>query len=487
MLRAMTRRLPVVLFLAFLCVPAVAWAGEEALDLEGLIGTRWYGVYMLDRKIGYACMTTELSELDGAPVISETVRAPLLMLIGGQRLLVRLEYREVHEADPPYRLIAGEHSERTRQSTSHFRAQREGDEFLVTRVLHGRTTTQRVPASKATLRDRLAVECLVARGAQPGDEVSYLEFDEDELADVERTATLAEVVEEEWGGQLRRVFVVEVHAPDGARTERHLEDGTLIGVSFGKAMTFRLEDEATARKMPTETELFELRRHIPFEAEIRKPEALAELKLAITGMPDGVLPELPTQRVEKREDGTLIVTLTRSAVPDEPSVTDEDRERLAEHLEATDEIQADHERIRSRARRIVRRKRDCLEQARAICRWVHRHVEGTAFSDYETALDVLIHLEGDCTEMTLLFIGLCRAAGLPARRVSGLAYAGPAERAFAMHAWAQVYVGEWVDVDPAFNQFPAAATHITLDTEGDRWFDLLAAFDDIRIELISAE
>jgi transglutaminase-like putative cysteine protease len=118
---------------------------------------------------------------------------------------------------------------------------------------------------------------------------------------------------------------------------------------------------------------------------------------------------------------------------------------------------------------------------------VHRHVEAEAFTNYETALDVLIHLKGDCTEHALLFVALCRAAGLPARRVSGLVYAGPAERSFGMHAWAEVYVGQWVDVDPTLNQFPADATHIRLDVEGDRWFELLTAFDDMRIEQVGAE
>ena len=166
---------------------------------------------------------------------------------------------------------------------------------------------------------------------------------------------------------------------------------------------------------------------------------------------------------------------------------DADRERLSEYLEATEEIQADHARIRSRARRIVRRKRDPVEQARAVNRWVYRHVEGAEFSNYETALDVLVHLEGDCTEHALLFVALCRAAGLPAREVSGLVYAGPAERAFGMHRWAQVYVGAWVDVDPTLNQFPADATHIVLDTSGDGWFELFAVFPEVRIEVLSVE
>jgi len=38
------------------------------------------------------------------------------------------------------------------------------------------------------------------------------------------------------------------------------------------------------------------------------------------------------------------------------------------------------------------------------------------------AIEVLEHLQGDCTEHSILFIGLARAAGIPAREVAGLVY-----------------------------------------------------------------
>ncbi len=480
----------IVVFLAPVVLtgaPVCAATGEEVLDLVELVGTQWYGLYILERKVGYACVTTELSEPDGTPILVETARMRLLMRIADEKVTVRFELRKLYEAAPPYRLIRIENEERTSKRTARVRVEKAGDEFLVTRLLHGRTTTKRVPASKETLHDSTAVSRFIERGAKPGDSVTYISFDDDKLADVEETAELIEIVDQEWQSKSRRVFVVEIRDPDSTCVTRYLEDGTMIKASLGPAIMLKLEDEATAHKLPDEGELFEVRREIPVKGLDVDGEDVRKLTLAITGMPEGVLPDLPTQRLERREDGALVVTLTPGAVPDEPSVSDEDRERLTECLEATDEVQVGDKRIRRRAKRIVRRKRDVLDQARAINRWVYRHVEGKEFSNYETALDVLIHLEGDCTEHTLLFVALCRAAGLPAREVGGLVYAGPAERVFGMHRWAQVYIGAWVDVDPTLGQFPADATHIALDTEGDGWFELLAAFGDIRIEVLRVE
>ncbi len=487
MMAAMRRRWWVLLLAALPALPGVTAAGEPVLDLEGLTGTEWYGIYVLERKVGYLSAATELTELDATPVLVETASGRLFMKIEDEGFVYRLRFRSAHEAVAPYRLVLVETRELSKRSMEHLRIEREGDEFVVTRLVHGRRTTKRVPASKETLYDATTVERFLASGPEPGDTVSCVSFDSDELKDVEQTARLVEIVEEEWRGERRRVFVVRMHRPDSTSTRRYLEDGTMIRGTLGGVMTLELEDEATARTMPDEGDLFELRRDIPVEGLDVKGEDVATLKLLITGLPESVLSELPTQRVEGRADGALVVTLTPGTLPAGASLSDEDRERLAEYLKATDEIQADHERIRKRARRIVRRRRDPLEQARAISRWVYRHVEGEEFSDYETALDVLIHLKGDCTEHTLLFVALCRAAGLPAREVSGLVYAGPAERVFGMHQWAQVYVGEWVDVDPALNQCPVDATHIALDTEDDGWFEVLGAFSDIRIEVLRAE
>ena len=56
-------------------------------------------------------------------------------------------------------------------------------------------------------------------------------------------------------------------------------------------------------------------------------------------------------------------------------------------------------------------------------------------------------------------MALARAAGLPARELSGIVCA-PEDGAFYYHQWAEVYVGKWIAVDPTFGQHRADATHI---------------------------
>jgi transglutaminase-like putative cysteine protease len=67
---------------------------------------------------------------------------------------------------------------------------------------------------------------------------------------------------------------------------------------------------------------------------------------------------------------------------------------------------------------------------------------------------------GVCQDFAHVFIGVCRALGLPARYVSGY-LSHPGE--IATHAWCQVWAGEvagWVDVDPTHDEF-VGDEHVT--------------------------
>jgi hypothetical protein len=74
-----------------------------------------------------------------------------------------------------------------------------------------------------------------------------------------------------------------------------------------------------------------------------------------------------------------------------------------------------------------------------------------------SAVQVLEARRGDCNEHTVLYVALARALGLPARTAVGLVYVNGA---FFYHAWPEVWLGEWVAVDPTFGQHPADAAHL---------------------------
>ena len=120
-------------------------------------------------------------------------------------------------------------------------------------------------------------------------------------------------------------------------------------------------------------------------------------------------------------------------------------------------VQSTHPEIIEQARRIAGGERDALRVAELLLRWVHDTLEKRAVPSLPNALEVLRTKVGDCNEHTVLYVALARALGLPARTNVGLTMV---DDRFYYHAWPEVYVGEWIAVDPVFNQIPADATHI---------------------------
>ena len=74
-------------------------------------------------------------------------------------------------------------------------------------------------------------------------------------------------------------------------------------------------------------------------------------------------------------------------------------------------------------------------------------------------------------------MSLARAAGLPARELTGVAYVAPI---FGWHAWAEIHDGrQWVSVDPTWNELYVDATHIvfTHDTDDHAWLNVLGSVE----------
>ncbi|MGD8280603.1 MAG: transglutaminase-like domain-containing protein [Gemmatimonadota bacterium] len=134
---------------------------------------------------------------------------------------------------------------------------------------------------------------------------------------------------------------------------------------------------------------------------------------------------------------------------------------LREALEPEPLIQSDDERIRDQARSITaaraRWRQNPKQVAWQLNRSVYGMLEKSVTFSVPNAVQVLETRRGDCNEHTVLFVALARALGLPARTAVGLVYVNGA---FFYHAWPEVWLDQWVAVDPTFGQVPADASHI---------------------------
>jgi Transglutaminase-like superfamily len=146
-------------------------------------------------------------------------------------------------------------------------------------------------------------------------------------------------------------------------------------------------------------------------------------------------------------------------------------------------LQSNDRQIVQLARRLRGPERDPRVVAERINTWVHDSIADRITFGVPNALQVLKTRSGDCNEHTQLFVALARAAGLPARVAAGLAYV---DGKFYYHAWPEVFLDNWVPVDPTFGQFPADAAHLRFTVGGlARQTELLRLMGNLRIDVLS--
>ena len=142
----------------------------------------------------------------------------------------------------------------------------------------------------------------------------------------------------------------------------------------------------------------------------------------------------------------------------------EDRATLAKYRESTKLIRTDGI-VKKTSQQITKGIDNDVEKARAIYEWIVENtfrdpkVRGCGVGDIRAMLETG-NLGGKCADLNALFVGLARAAGIPARDVYGVRAADSGEFKSlgksgeitkAQHCRAEFYIAShgWVPVDPA--------------------------------------
>jgi len=161
-----------------------------------------------------------------------------------------------------------------------------------------------------------------------------------------------------------------------------------------------------------------------------------------------------------------------------------DTATFGQYLRAEPLIQAGDARLQAQARQIIGRTRNPRRAAELLNEWVYEELDKQITISVPSAVEVLETRRGDCNEHTILYVAMARAIGLPARTAAGLAYVNGS---FYYHAWPEVYLGEWVAVDPTFGQFPADAAHLRFTIGGlARQVELIRLIGRLDIDVIGS-
>jgi transglutaminase-like putative cysteine protease len=112
------------------------------------------------------------------------------------------------------------------------------------------------------------------------------------------------------------------------------------------------------------------------------------------------------------------------------------------------------------ANELAEGKDTACEKVRAFYDYVGDNLTYTFNGANWGAQAALGDMGADCTEFASLMIALCRASGIPARYIEGLAVPGEETKDSARteHAWLEVYLpgNGWVPMDPTMGRFPVS-------------------------------
>jgi hypothetical protein len=229
--------------------------------------------------------------------------------------------------------------------------------------------------------------------------------------------------------------------------------------------------------------------------DIGSAKAVAYFLRPVAGAGGFVIPAGDNQRVQKMDDGSVIVTVEPVAAPKGARYPYRGTNKnIAEATKPASYLQSGRKEIIELANRAVGNTKDAAEAARRVEAFVADYVDDVVLSvGYASAAEVAASRRGDCTEFAVLCAAMCRAAGIPARVVMGVAYVKDfgGLSGFGGHAWVEAYVGDkWVGLDSAFKRSGRGgfdAGHIALargDGEPRDFFNLAATLGRFKIEKV---
>jgi hypothetical protein len=338
----------------------------------------------------------------------------------------------------------------------------------VTRVADGDRRTTRVPLTPGIRFDG-------GEGLLPGWDMRAtprLEFSNFNIAAMGPERVVIEAMNAGAANADGRISVLRTRY-DGAdlRAVARLEidrQGRIVAITqpmFGTHITTRLADRAAAMRY--------FRPYQPMQnAMMRAPYRVTNESIFghiryRFSYRDGVefpLPQTGEQRV-RTEGGQVVVDICPACGPGLPS----DAASLADARRPTAWLQSDNRRLLEIAMPVARMQLSDTRKMELLLSRAVPLIPRVDYSGHFSALEAIRRRAGDCTEAAVVLAALGRAAGIPTRVVSGLAYSRVpilgAANAFMPHSWVVAYVdGQWKSFDLAMERFDS--THIVL-TVGD--------------------
>lgn len=332
-------------------------------------------------------------------------------------------------------------------------------------TLGGRTTRSQENIPPDTIFAEALEEMVVRRGLKVGDKYSLKTFSLDTFSTINTDVNVTQKDQIEYKGKLKDVFVIDykMDIMGGIATRQWTAtDGEIYKMEMpSMGMSFVKVDREEALESSGQLDLI-IGTKIPLFGE-QPVSGISELSIkAILSEGDVKSTFIADNRQivkpgEAPEEGIIDIALVDVKIQSAPQ-RPINRPELSPYLSPSTYVESDDPDIISKAKEIAGDEKNSWAAAVKVCEWVNTSITDKNYKvGFGTARQTLEDLQGDCSEHTVLFVGLARALGIPSRIATGLVYH---KDAFYYHFWPEVYVGQWVAMEPTLGQIQADATHI---------------------------
>ena len=181
------------------------------------------------------------------------------------------------------------------------------------------------------------------------------------------------------------------------------------------------------------------------------------------------IPVIDNQNVEKSAEKVIVTVMPVPAKAGESFPYKGDDAKLLDMLKPSDFLQCDDDKVVALAKQAVSGAEDSAQAVYQIEQFVYDYIDEKDLSiGYASASEVAVSKQGDCSEHAVLTAAMCRAAGIPARVVTGIVYIDSfmdRQNVLGGHAWAEACVsGKWVGLDATRAPKGYGTGHIALAT-----------------------
>lgn len=448
-------------------------------DIDLTLGTDWYGVYLQNKKIGYAKIDTARA---GDTVVGSLFMTMKLAALG-QKAEMKITRSFTFEAKPPYRLIKATMDQFDGSLTTKINARRVDKGFEYVLWAAGKERTKQVAEPAFNLADSIAAEVWMRSNPKVGDKVRVRDLDVEDWTLDPIEHKIKETRTGLVGGVELKYYEVETKNTKDKISLLSRLDSTGKTLSMNVAIfELRKENEKEAKDIEFSQDLFVLGL-AKIDRKIGYTTRLTELVMELNGKYGDALTNGPRQTVVV-ENGARRIKLGKKYGNERKVGAKE----IEENLEETNAYAISDPKVKALAKKAVGDAKTPEENVKRIVAFVHDFVEPSAVASLPNIHDLLEKKKGDCKSYALLTTTLCRAAGVPSRQVAGLLYIGDDAKAFGGHAWNEVVLnGVWVPVDASLNQVDLDAGHISFGEDRAATGAILQSLGKLSFKVIEVQ